>query len=442
VGIIAAIQVTVQKRQRRTEMGRVVDLKCVRCGKSFGLDIGWKAFEGCPDCARAGQPANLTTVYNYSGFDATEFVKKVAVRPRTMWRYIEFLPVEDPGEAVSLHEGCTPLTRLTELEEECGIGRLFVKDESRNPTGSHKDRLASCAVTYGARTGARATTVASSGNGGASTCAYSSRAGLTSFVFTNDSAPLTMKVLMQVYGGRLVACRQGPDRWSLMAWGVREKGWYPLGNYWNPPIGCNPYGVDGYKTMALEMCEDLGWQAPDVVIHPTAYGDGLYGMWKGFAEARQLRIIESAPKMYAAEVFGSLGKALQTPERRLVPMPSGPSVAFSIASPIGTQQALRALADSGGGAVSVGDEEMLAVQERLGRRGIYVEASSCASVAAAIRLAKGRVIGRHQTVVAVLTATGQRDPWVTQSRMPTVPVVGPEVAELKMAIEQTYGMVI
>ncbi|HHV79562.1 MAG TPA: pyridoxal-phosphate dependent enzyme [Firmicutes bacterium] len=422
-------------------MGRIIGLKCVRCGKIYGTELGPKAFEGCPVCAQEGQPANLSTVYDYSGLNADDLVRAFSQRPRTMWRYIEMLPADNVDEVVSLHEGCTPLMRLHKLEEEYGIGRLYIKDESRNPTGSFKDRLASCAVTRGLKTGARVITVSSTGNHGSSTAAYATRADLDCIVFTMDSVPLMMKVLMQVYGGKLVACKNGPDRWKLMAWGVREKGWYPLGNYVNPPVGSNPYGVDGYKSMALEICEDLGWKVPDVVIQPTAYGDGLYGMWKGFAEMKQLGIIDSTPRMYAAEVFGPLCNALAK-GGKLEPVAAGPSVAFSIASPFGTHQALRALVDSRGGAISVSDEEILAVQERLGKHGLYAEASSCASVAAAIRLAKKGVIGKSDTVVAVITATGQRDPWVTQSRLPAVPVVEPDPDHLSDVLKTTYGFVV
>ncbi len=421
-------------------MGKLSGFRCVRCGKPHGLDIGWKAFEGCAECAKVGQPANLTTVYDHRGLDAAGLVERFASRPRTMWRYVEFLPADSLEEAVTLHEGCTPLVRLRKLEEELGIGRLYVKQEYRSPTGSFKDRLASSAVTHAAKVGARVITVASTGNHGSSTVAYASAAGLDSIVFTMNSVPLMMKVLMQVYGGKLVACEKGPDRWKLVAWGVREKGWYPLGNYLEPPVGSNPFGVDGYKTIALEICEDLGWRAPDAVIQPTAYGDGLYGMWKGFAEAREIGLVDSAPRMYAAEVFGPLGKGLEDPKKRLAQVPGGPSVAFSIATPYGTQQALRALVDSKGGAVTAGDDdELLAAQERLGRLGIYAEASSCASIVGAMHLAREGVIGRSHTVVAILTATGQRDPWVTQRRMPEVPVVEPDPASLAIAVKKAYN---
>lgn len=421
-------------------MGRVVGFECVRCARSWGPEIGWLAWAGCPDCAGEGQPANLSTVYDFAGFKAGEFRRHVGSRPRTMWRYREFLPASNIQQVISLHEGCTPLVRLAKLEREYGIGRLYVKDESRNPTGSFKDRLASAAVTHALHAGARATTVSSTGNHGASSAAYSSQAGMPCFVLASDAVPLTMRVLMQVYGGKLIACREMADRCALVAWGVREKAWYPLGNWHSPPTGSNPYGVDGYKSIALEICEELGWEAPTVVVWPVAYGDGIYGTWKGFADAARLGVTASAPRMYAAEVHGSLGAAVGTSGKILGCGDAGPSSAFSIDTPRSTHQALKALIDSGGGAVTTGDEEMLVVQALLGRHGIYAELSSCASVAGVMRLAKQGVIGSSDTVVAVLTATGQRDPWVTRSRLPEVPVVGPDPAELTAALATAYGL--
>lgn len=419
-------------------MGEVVGFTCVRCGKRFPGEVGPWVFEGCPDCAREGRPANLSTEYGPVAHAPGELRALFRSRPKTMWRYLEFLPASSQDEVVSLLEGGTPLIRLPYLEKECGVRRFFVKDESRNPTGSYKDRLASSALTHARRWGAKVVCVSSTGNHGASTAAYASVAGLECVVLTLESVPLTMKVLMQVYGGKLLACKSSRDRWKLVAWAVRERGWYPTGNFIDPPIGSNPFGVDGYKSIAFEICEDLGWDVPDVVIQPTAYADGLYGIWKGFVDLRRAGLIGTLPRMYAAEALGVLERALAS-GGTLEEIPFSPSQAFSITTPLGTYQGLKALMDSGGGAVTVSDQEMLAVQKSLGRKGLFAEMSSCASVAAAIALARKGVLSNSDTVVAILTATGQRDPWVTGSVMPAVPVIGPEVGEMLRCLKEVYG---
>lgn len=421
-------------------MGKIVGFKCVRCGQVYPPDLGAQLFEGCPACAQVDAPANLSTLYDYTAVTPSGLLKSLKARPRNMWRYLELLPAQSLEEVVTLEEGCTPMVRLRELEKRFGIGRLFVKEEYRNPTGSYKDRLAACALTHAVQAGANVVTVASTGNHGASTAAYASRAGKDCVIFTLASVPMTMKVMMQVYGAHLVACEKSEDRWRLMGWGVRNENWYPTGNFVAPPIGSNPYGVDGYKTIACEICEDLQWSVPDVVIQPTAYGDGLYGMWRGFKELKEIGLTVATPHMYAAEVFGPLKQALESASKTLKPVPVAPSAAFSIATPLGTYQALAALSESQGGAVAIPeDEELLAVQADLGKQGIYAEVSSCASVAAAIRLAQAGKVGPDETVVCVLTSTGLRDPWVTQKRLPEVPIVNDQPERLREVLKKTYG---
>src|SRR5438105_3750199 len=237
----------------------------------------------------------------------------------------------------ALAEGATPWIHLDRLGQRLGLPRLYAKDESQNPTWSYKDRLCSVAVTHAVETGARVITISSTGNHGASTAAYAARAGIPCVIFTLASVPETMKTLMQAYGAAVVACPTSESRWELMRQGIERFGWYPTGGFVVPPIGSNPYGVDGYKTIAYEVAEDLDWTAPDVVVVPSAYSDGLFGIWKGWTELQTLGLVKHAPRMIAAEPFGPLAHALerglQAPEPVEAP---APSVAFSTASRYGT----------------------------------------------------------------------------------------------------------
>jgi len=159
--------------------------------------------------------------------------------------------------------------------------------------------------------GARVITISSTGNHGASTAAYAARAGLPCVIFTLASVPETMKALMQAYGAAVVACPTSESRWQLMREGVERLGWYPTSGFVTPPIGSNPYGIEGYKTIAWEIAEDLGWTAPAVVVVPSAYSDGLYGVWKGWTELQTVGLVKDAPRMVAAEPFGPLANALE-----------------------------------------------------------------------------------------------------------------------------------
>src|SRR5574341_1603463 len=140
-----------------------------------------------------------------------------------------------------------------------------------------------------------------------------------------------MMTQMRSYGAMVVATVQKADRWTLLRACIDKLGWYPTSPFFGPPIGSNPYGVDGYKTMAFEVCEQLGWRAPDWCVLPVAYGDALFGMWKGFREFADLGLVPNRPRMVAAEIYGSLERGLRSDSDVPPEMPTGtPTIASSI----------------------------------------------------------------------------------------------------------------
>jgi threonine synthase len=402
-------------------------------------------FTGCPTCAAGGVPVNLTVKLDLAALRAAGELRGgtgTGAPPsrRGLWRYRAVLPVA--GERpVTLGEGATPLIHLERLGRRLGLGRLYAKDESQNPTWSYKDRLCSVAVTHAVETGARVITIASTGNHGASTAAYAARAGLPCVIFTLASVPDTMKTLMQAYGAAVVACPTSESRWTLMRQGIERLGWYPTGGFILPPIGSNPYGVEGYKTIAWEIAEDLDWTAPDVVVVPSAYSDGLFGTWKGWAELHALGRVKRLPRMVAAEPFGPLAHALErgldVPER----VEGGGSVAFSIASPYGTYQGLAALRASGGAGVRITDEGIFEAQRALAREeGIFAEPSSIASLTAVMQMVGQKALDADATVVAVITSSGLKDPAATRAWLPPVPAAPGDFDGLLAVLREHYGL--
>ncbi|HEX6024409.1 MAG TPA: pyridoxal-phosphate dependent enzyme, partial [Solirubrobacter sp.] len=261
-------------------------------------------------------------------------------------------------------------------------------------------------------------------------------------IFTLASVPDTMKTLMQAYGAAVVACPTAEARWRLMRQGVERLGWYPTSGFVMPPVGSNPWGVEGYKTIAYEIAEDLGWTAPEVVVVPSAYSDGLAGVWKGWSELGQLGLVKTLPRMVAAEPFGPLAHAL---ERRLdapevVEAPQ-PSVAFSIASRHGTWQGLAALRESGGEGVRITDEGIFEAQRALGREeGLFVEPSSAAALTAVMQLAARRALPPDAAVVVVLTSSGLKDPGASRAWLPAVPAADGDFERLLAALRDAYGL--
>jgi threonine synthase len=421
-------------------MQNVYGFQCLRCGEYYYLENDVSVLvKGCPKCATSDSIANLSVKYDEN--------KKINVshstfsdRENSMWRYFEFLPIE-PEHVVTIGEGRTPLIPCIKMAKQLGVEQLFLKDETRNPTWSHKDRAMSVGLSHALEFGARVVTTSSSGNEGGSLSAYAARAGLDAVVFTSASCPPTMRTLMQVYGAKLIATPTSQDRFTIMGKCIETFGWYPMSSYADIPIGINPIGIEGYKTIAFEICEDLDFQVPDFVIVPTCWGDVLQGIWKGFKEFYKSGLIDRLPGMIAAEVFGPLTYAIEKKLSYIKKTPTKNTVAISIGAGISTWQALNVLFESKGSPQDVNDDELLLMQSELARsEGIFAEASSIASVAALKKLRENNIVKAEDLVVSVITSSGLKDPGVARSFLPEVPLIEPNLDALELALKEYYDM--
>ena len=407
-------------------------LACVRCGARYSVD---SYARDCPACRAKGAPANLTVAY--SGTPGADASKEAIRRDRgSMWRWNAFLHAP-AADAVTLGEGNTPLLPAPAL----GLGDVWIKDESRNPTWSFKDRLGSGALTMAKRFGAKVIASSSSGNAGAAAAAYAAKAGIPCVVFTfvGSAGPLVLQ--MRSYGAMVVKVNDKADRWRLQSLGVAEFGWYPTSPFFGPVVGSNPYGMEGYKTIAYEIAEAFDWQPPDWCVLPVCYGDALYGMWKGFEDLKALGWIDRAPRFVAAEVSGSLTQGMASGD----PMPpetarNAPSIATSIGAAQATVQGLDVLRRSNGHAVTIGDDDLRRwVVTLAAKEGIWPEASSAAPFAAIEQLRADGTIKPHERCVALLTAAGLKDPGPIEQALPEPPLVSGGLPELLAALKNTYG---
>ena len=404
-------------------------LTCIRCGDAAPLDAFDRA---CEACAADGVASNLTVDYAESPPPARHGVPRW---PETMWRFADWLPVAI-DDAVSLGEGATAMIAAQGLAP-C---HLLLKDETRNPTWSFKDRLASVAVSWARREGAKVIATSSSGNAGAAAAAYAARAGLPCVVLTFEGVAPAMIAQIRSYGAMVLTMASKDDRWAVLSEAVRELGWFPTSPFFGPAVGSNPIGLEGYKTIAYEIAEQLDWRAPDWVVLPVCYGDALHGIAKGFDEMRRWGWIERCPRLVAAEVSGSLSAALAGDDA----MPpdiarAEPSVAVSIDMTRGTYQALHALRQSGGTAVTLDDDALLDWQRRLASgAGLFVETSSAAALAAVDRLTASATIAPDDTVVAVLTASGLKDPGTGVAQPVPAPLVSADLDTVLGALRETY----
>lgn len=419
-------------------MSYLLGLICLRCGRQYPAE---QRFQGCDDCS-GKMGSNVQGVYDYEAIGRRFSIEALAQRPLTMWRYREFLPV-DPQNIVTIGEGMTPLHHCRRLGEELGLKQLYVKEESRNPTWSFKDRLASAAVSRAREVGAPVVTTSSSGNGGAATAAYAAQAGLPCVIFTTTQFPPEMLALMQVYGAMLVTVPTVQDRWHMVRHYVENHGWYPVQNFVVPPIGANPYGIDGYKTIAYEVCEQLQWQAPDVFVVPVASGDAFVGPWKGFSEFEEMGFVNTKPRMIAAEVFGPLQRALERGMDYVEEVPGGETVAVSTGATNSAYQSLKTVRESNGAAVVASDEEIMEMQTALAMtEGIYAEASSVLTLAVVKKMREAQQIDEDDVVVALLTSTGLKDPQLTRPYLPQIPDIEPSAAALEAALQEAYAFTV
>lgn len=412
-------------------------LKCVRCGTE-GPASG--PFAGCPVCRADGRPSNQHVAYDDD--QLLPALRRVARRPeqlRDMWHYRDVLPIDD-AFITSLGEGGTPLLAAPRLGAKIGIPHLFLKDESRNPTGSFKDRLAACAVSAARQFGRKVVVGSSSGNAGAAVAALSARAGMPCVMFTTKQFPLAMKTQMAVYGTLLVAAPTIQDRWSLMAAGVAQLGWFPVTVFDYPFFGSNAYGIEGYKTIGYEIVDQLP-QPPDHLVFPVGAGDAFSGAHKALDDYARAGVIDRVPIMHAAEVYRPLENALQAGLDHVEPMPATePTVAISVGSTLSTYQALNVLRRTGGSARSASNAEIIQAQMDLGRlEGVWVETSSALSVAVLPRLVADGLIDPDSVVVAVLTSHGLKDPETTATVLPPIPECTSDFDSVLSTLRTSYG---
>ncbi|WP_433334727.1 pyridoxal-phosphate dependent enzyme [Spirillospora sp. CA-294931] len=325
--------------------------------------------------------------------------------PGGPWGWPDALPVGGGG---GLGEGCTPCVALD--------GGLWLKDETRNPTGTHKDRAMSVSVAAAVASGASTVVAASSGNAGVAAAAYAARAGLECVVLTGTSIPPVPAARIRAHGARLRAYPDARTRNRMMEAAVTELGWYPLTNYVLPVAGDNPYGCEGYKSIAYELARDLGSDL-DAIVVPTCKADVLAGIARGYRELAKAGLVERVPRLVAAETAtaAAFTAALSLPDRpaqERVSIEPAPSPAFSIGAATPSWQGLDALWSTGGEAIAVDVDEYMTESRRLAASaGLFLEAASAVAVAAARRLDARRVVALGTGGgVTGLTADALREP--------------------------------
>jgi threonine synthase len=362
--------------------------QCLRCGQRYDLaDLP----EGCPACASAGAPASVAARYaGIEGHAATH-------QPR--WPQQPYL------QPWSMGEGRTPCVAVPALAAELGLARLSIKNESANPTGSHKDRMSALGITHALQQGAHTVVLASSGNAALSAAAYCAAAGLACEVAAYRTLAEPFARGLAAYGARIVPFDTSFARWDHVRQRAQAPGVFALTNYTVPPVGSAAVAVEAYKAIAWE-CVDAG-VVPDHVLVPTARGDLLWGIWAGFEVARAVGRIQRTPRVWAVEPFARLSSVLAGAP--LTAGFEGRTAQFSIAGETVTYQQWLAVQRSEGGAVVVDDAQARAAQQTMGMHGFWPELCAAAPLAAARMLLREGRIAPNEHALLLMTARGDRD---------------------------------
>jgi len=325
----------------------------------------------------------------------------LAGREPTMWRYRELMPLFDGETPVSLGEGFTPLFHAKSLGRSLGLQRLFIKDESLNPTNSFKARGQSAAITRAKYLGAKTIALPTAGNAGNAAAAYAAAAGLACEVFIPKDAKRPFVDECRLYGAN-VTLVDGliTDAGRMAAETGKPRGWYDVSTL------KEPYRIEGKKTMAYELAEQFGWRWPDWIVYPTGGGTGMVGMWKAFDELERIGWVEPQrrPRMVSvqAENCAPIVRAFEQGTEKAAPWEGASTIADGLRVPraIGDFLILRAVRESGGTALSVPDQSMVEGMLAIGKHeGVSAAPEGGAAFVAIQRLAASGTIKPHDTVV-------------------------------------------
>jgi threonine synthase len=388
-------------------VSRHFEIYCLRCGAVQDEEAA-----RCDTCG-----GTLGFRYDYEAVEWDERFRG------SMWRYRGLLPVADPDAIVTLGEGGTPLL----VSRSFTGSRVYLKDETRNPTGSQKDRPLALAITHAREIGKNASIVVSSGSTGISNAALAARAGMRSIVVVAAGAPEERIYPVFALGATLLeADGQVDEVIERVEEAARDHGFYVSSTCRTS----NPYQAEATKTIAYEIIEDLG-RSPDWVVVPVGGGGTVAGIWRGFRDLQELGRISSPPRLLGvvASDYNALevgyGLGTETADEPFSFIAPGhrppPTILVKIAHvyPPDGAEALQAVRASGGSFVSVTDEDALDAQFELGRReGLYVEPSSAAVLTAIQRTVERGDVGGDETVVVILSGAGFRETFVSLERRP------------------------
>ena len=379
----------------------VTHLECGACGLRHEAR---RLHNLCTKCAKP-----LLVRYDLARAAKSLTKQSLAGRRPDLWRYLEVLPVEQESNIVSLGEGLTPVLHAKNLGAKLGMSRLYIKDESQNPTQSFKARGMTAAISMAKELGVKKLAVPSAGNAAGALAAYAARAGMEAHIFMPRDTPKANIIECEQMGAHVTLINGLiTDCGAEVAKRKAAEGWFDVSTL------KEPYRAEGKKTLGYELGEQLDWKLPDVILYPTGGGTGLIGMWKAFDEMEKMGLIAPGtkrPRMWTVQASGCqpIVRAFEANEKFAAEHLNAATKASGLRVPkaIGDFLMLEALRKSDGGAIAIPDEDMISCTKEVGAaEGVFTAPEGAACYAALKVLLAQKKVSPDETVVLFNTSTG------------------------------------
>ncbi|MDW8045119.1 MAG: threonine synthase [Nitrososphaerota archaeon] len=403
-------------------MGVIKSLKCRECFTEYEPTLKYV----CDECF-----GPLDVIYNYDTVNLTK--DKFNTKPRTLWRYFELLPIFKPSYIIDIAAGFTPLTKCEKLNKVLGLKQLYVKNDTLNPTYSFKDRPASVGVSKALELGITSVGCASTGNLAAATSACAAKGGLKCYVFIPRGIERAKITQASAYGAHIIEVDGDYDDANRLASQAAD-----VFNIGIVNINLRPYYVEGSKTLAFEIAEQMNWSLPDYIIIPIGSGALLHSICKGFEELERIGLIDNFhTKVIGAQPEGCspVVKAFKSGSEEIIPIEHPNTIAKSLAigEPGDGLYALRKIKKQNGYAESVTDLEILEAIRLLAKtEGIFAEPAGGVTIAVLKKLVEQGKISKDESIVCCVTGSGLKSLEIIST--PILQTVKPNVESLAKVI--------
>lgn len=412
-------------------MSFAVGLRCRECGTTYPAEARYS----CDMCF-----GPLEVAYDLEAAKGVVTRERIANGPSSIWRYADLLP-DHGGEPVDLGAGWTPLRRADRLAAEIGVKELWLKDDTRNPTGSFKDRVVSCALSSARRLGFTTAACASTGNLATSVAAHAAALGWPSVTVIPADLEKSKVAMTAIFGGTVLAVDGNYDDVNRLCAELVDS--HPDWAFAN--VNLRAYYAEGSKTLAFEIAEQLGWQMPAQVLAPIASGSQLTKIAKGFREFLELGLVEGdLPIMFGAQAAGCSPVATALADGTNVIRPVKPNTiarSLAIGNPADGPYAIDEMRLSGGDCGSVSDQEVLDSIAQLARtEGVFAETAGGVVIASLKQLVERGSIDRNKPIVAIISGHGLKTlDAIVDSAVPTA-VISPKLADAEAALAQHHQL--